>query len=82
MVTEETLNKTEEMYANRKVIIDKCEGCERVDVEKKCNAYIDPSAKWRLGPCPLATHVTVDSQGTSGKVRVGQQKSKKKSRKK
>ena len=40
-------------------VIDKCEGCERI-VEKEgnkyCDSYMNPSAKWRLGICNLATH--------------------------
>jgi len=45
----------------------------------RCAAYLDPNAKWRLGNCPLATHLSVVVQET-GKRRVGQQKQKRKNR--
>jgi len=31
--------------------------CARIAVDKTCCAYIDPTAKWRLGNCGLATHI-------------------------
>ena len=43
-------------------VIESCEGCKRVienDAGKYCNAYPDPTAKWKNGSCNLATHVTV-----------------------
>ena len=33
--------------------------CTRID-GNKCDAYINPSVKWKLGNCPLATHIIVD----------------------
>ncbi len=59
----------------RQAIIDKCKPCIR---HKKdfCEAYQFPELKWRLGDCPLATHVTVMIKEDSGKKRVGQQKQK------
>jgi len=57
-----------------------CEGCGRVDHKDKsrCTAYKFPWMMWRLGICPLATHVEVAVKKTKTKVRVGQQKQKKK----
>lgn len=42
-----------------KSVIEKCDGCEKivaVEADRFCRAYIDPSAKWRLGICNFATH--------------------------
>jgi hypothetical protein len=63
-----------------KPIIEKCQGCDRVveaSDNKFCGAFPDPSSKWRLGNCNLATHVKVETKGGDSKVRVGQQKQKK-----
>jgi hypothetical protein len=53
-----------------------CEGCGRVDVEDKsvCMVYAFPATRWRLGNCPLATHVKAAIKAVRTKVRVGQQK--------
>ena len=43
-----------------------------------CVSYWDPSAKWRLGDCPLADpHLRSVQEVKKEKVRVGQQKQKK-----
>jgi hypothetical protein len=65
-------------YAHE-AIHEKCVGCERVHPEEKvCVAYLYPAEKWRLGNCPMATHVTEQADDSKkGKVRVGQQKQKK-----
>lgn len=59
--------------------------CSRTDVNEKgvyCKVYAFPSAKWRNGDCPMADDElrTVVETDPQGKVRVGQQKQKKKSR--
>jgi hypothetical protein len=62
-------------------IVEKCEGCDRVREYadgRYCNQFPDPAAKWRLGVCNMATHIKVESKVADGKVRVGQQKQKKK----
>ncbi|MDR1085387.1 MAG: PxxKW family cysteine-rich protein [Deltaproteobacteria bacterium] len=62
-------------------IIDKCQGCDRVQEMSGlqcCVAYPVPGVHWRLGNCNLATHIKAESKGDAGKVRVGQQKQKKK----
>jgi hypothetical protein len=61
---------------------DKCVNCDRI-VEvagtKYCQAFPDPQAKWRRGECSMATHIKADAKGgADAKVRVGQQKQKKK----
>jgi hypothetical protein len=50
--------------------------CEKIDGEK-CGAYISPAAKWRLGNCPLATHIIVseDEQKAKNPLKASKQKS-------
>jgi hypothetical protein len=43
----------------------------------RCKAYAFPDSKWKNGPCPLATHIISVEEVERGKVRVGQQKQKK-----
>ncbi|MDR1607064.1 MAG: PxxKW family cysteine-rich protein [Deltaproteobacteria bacterium] len=62
-------------------IVEKCQGCDRIKANGEtrfCAAYTAPSAHWRLGNCNLATHIKVETKGDASKVRVGQQKQKKK----
>jgi hypothetical protein len=63
-----------------RVLDAKCEGCDRTfpyDDKMYCAVFPDPVVKWRLGNCNMATHIKVESKDAS-KVRVGQQKQKKK----
>ena len=68
----------------RKPIIEKCIGCDKVDIEEGatptsqdlCNAYIDPEQNWKNGDCPLASHLIIEEK-PKRKVRVGQQKQQK-----
>ena len=56
---------------NFKPIMERCGGCERivaVESEKFCQAYTDPSAKWRLGICNFATHEKPEIVTTTIKV--------------
>jgi hypothetical protein len=58
-------------------IVEDCQGCGKI-TENRCEAYINPAGWWKRGACPLATHnITRDSKVQNGKVRVGQQKQKK-----
>ena len=62
-------------------IVEQCNGCDRVAVYPEgtfCSVFPDPSIKWRRGTCNMATHIKTDAKGQEGKVRVGQQKQKKK----
>jgi hypothetical protein len=62
-------------------IHEKCEGCDRtqtIDEKKYCSAFPDPASRWRIGNCNMATHIKVESTKDTSKVRVGQQKQKKK----
>jgi hypothetical protein len=64
-----------------RTIPDKCEGCDRIKnygEQKYCIAFPDPTVRWRIGNCSLATHIKVESKSDAAKVRVGQQKQKKK----
>jgi len=64
---------------------EKDKGCNKVieqDGVKVCAAYIRPSVFWRRGGCALASHVIIGTTGPAGKSRIGQQKQKKKTRKK
>jgi hypothetical protein len=62
-------------------IFEKCEGCERIKTyegKKFCAAFPDPAVRWRLGNCNMATHIKTETKSEAAKVRVGQQKQKKK----
>jgi hypothetical protein len=62
-------------------VIDKCEGCDRVKTFgdlRFCQAFPEPSVRWRLGNCSMATHIKKETASAASKVRVGQQKQKKK----
>ncbi|MDR1921152.1 MAG: PxxKW family cysteine-rich protein [Candidatus Adiutrix sp.] len=62
----------------RRPVVEQCDGCDRIEGETKtCGAFAFPSAKWRLGPCSLATHIKIESKAAE-KIRVGQQKQKQK----
>lgn len=56
--------------------------CSRAD-GAYCGTYAFPAIKWRLGDCPMADkelRTVVESASGKSKVRVGQQKQKKKGR--
>lgn len=57
-----TQNTATEKYTSGafQPVIDKCDGCGHIveaNAQKFCQAYIVPSAKWRIGICNFATHV-------------------------
>ena len=73
-----------QMMADREDVIGACEiftdkegtehgPCKHMD-GTKCAAYMLPKMKWRLGNCPLASHLINEGDHTQSKVRVGQQK--------
>jgi hypothetical protein len=79
-----TLNKKDEqirqeMLSSRRQIVDKCEGCKDVD-GNFCSCYIDPSILFNRGGCPRASHLAKAEEKSTEKIRVGQQKQKKKTR--
>jgi hypothetical protein len=62
-------------------VVEQCLGCDRILKEtdgQRCSAFAFPDAKWRLGPCSMATHIKAETAKGSEKVRVGQQKQKRK----
>ena len=51
-------------------IIERCEGCQRIqDLSsgRYCLVFPDPSAKWRLGQCNMATHLSKDNNRKKNK---------------
>ncbi len=48
-------------------IVDQCKGCGKIVNEFFCSSYLFPYAKWRIGNCPLATHIPRDDPGQPGK---------------
>jgi hypothetical protein len=58
-------------------IVENCTGCDNIEGEF-CRIWAVPAAKWRLGVCPSATHAKIEVKEREEKVRVGQQKQKKK----
>jgi hypothetical protein len=52
-------------------ITEQCDGCQRVlDIStgRYCTSYPNPSVKWRTGNCNFATHVKMETQGSTAKV--------------
>jgi hypothetical protein len=81
----------EELKANRKPLISNCtdhpdSACSKTTLMKGeegnfCTVYSDPSTAWRRGDCPMADiHLRTKSEEEKAreKIRVGQQKQKKK----
>jgi len=70
----------DEMMQNRLPVVDECrnnptEPCSFLEKGSDfCTVYINPKSRWRLGPCPLATHVSTQEEKPKTKIRVGQQK--------
>jgi len=64
-------------------IVDECTKygkCDKIEAGY-CKVYVRPSVKWRqLSGCPLAPVSREASTNAAGKVRVGQQKQKKRGR--
>ena len=45
-------------------VVEQCEGCQRIQelpAGRYCSIFPDPSAKWRLGQCNMATHLREDN---------------------
>ncbi len=59
-------------------ITEQCQGCARIEGEY-CQTYPRPSACWRTCKCPMATHIKREDKSAE-KVRVGQQKQKKRAK--
>jgi hypothetical protein len=51
-------------------IVEQCEGCQKAKdfpTGKYCLIFPDPNAKWRIGPCNMATHL----KDATGKKETG-----------
>jgi len=60
-------------------IVEQCIGCSHIE-NNYCQAYILPVNRWNTGKeCTLASHLQAKKLA-AGKVRIGQQKQKKKTR--
>lgn len=72
----------EEIVSQCKKFGDKEESCKRIDQDGiHCSAYIKPEVMWKLGSCALATHVIEMETKAQEKIRIGQQKGRKKKNK-
>lgn len=88
------MSVTEQLQLMKQPIIEKCIGeksCSKIDplvsdITFKegipsplcyCKVYAFPKAKWRNGICNMADHIVIEVKKDT-KVRVGQQKQKKK----
>ena len=88
------MSVTEQLKLMKQPIVAKCIGeksCSRIEPLVKdltfidgvpsplcyCKSYAFPAAKWRNGNCNMADHIVTEVKKDS-KVRVGQQKQKKK----
>jgi len=63
--------KTDQLLALREPIVEKCDGCARTEMMNEnivCKAYINPSLKWRLGDCGLATHIVKEENTKKKKI--------------
>ena len=52
-------------------IIEQCDGCQKMTdfpTGKYCTVFPDPSVKWRIGTCNMATHVKVSNAKKNGKL--------------
>lgn len=72
------MNWQDDLKKMRRTVVKKCHGCDRIEDEEFCCVYVLPEAKWRLGICPMATHVKAEVKQDAIKVRIGQQKQAKK----
>jgi hypothetical protein len=42
----------------KKQIIEKCKGCNKVTEDGFCSVYINPEGRWSLGGCGISTHIS------------------------
>lgn len=80
------IKQKEDLMSIRQEIVQQCikykdseKSCDNI-VDNFCKRYPVPSTFWRMGGCPMATHVKFDQVSDTSKVRIGQQKQKKKKR--
>ncbi len=54
-----------------KPIVEKCEGCDRIvdlTTGKYCSSFPEPTAKWRMSLCNMATHQKIEVKETKQKL--------------
>ena len=52
-------------------IIEQCDGCHKVQefpAGNYCLNFPDPTTKWRVGTCSMATHIKVSNEKGNGKL--------------
>lgn len=52
-------------------IVEKCDGCSRTTQMESgwyCTACPEPSMKWKIGNCNLATHLKTEEKATKQKI--------------
>lgn len=52
-------------------VVEQCDGCQRmveVPTGNFCAMFPEPSAKWRLGTCNMATHVKAENGNKGNKI--------------
>ena len=52
-------------------VVEQCNGCDRGNEFSSgwyCTACPDPSLKWKLGKCNLATHIKADAGSSKAKL--------------
>jgi hypothetical protein len=52
-------------------IIEQCEGCQKAKefpAGKYCLSFPDPTIKWRVGTCSMATHLKADKGKGNGRI--------------
>lgn len=80
------VKQQEKLMSIRQEVVEQCvkyqgtdKSCDNISTDNFCMKYPVPATFWRMGGCPLATHVKFDQdQSSNKKVRAGQQKQKKK----
>ena len=88
--SQRTNRVTQEMRDNKMPLVQQCvndpeKPCSRTHIQcgmegDFCTVYQNPAAMWRRGDCPMAdNHLrkNIEEPSTKNKVRVGQQKQKK-----
>lgn len=49
-------------------VIDKCDGCKKIDKDNTCSVYTSPIGKWSVGGCYIHTGVKRIEAGSDRKI--------------
>jgi RNA polymerase subunit RPABC4/transcription elongation factor Spt4 len=52
----------------KKPILEKCKGCKKVTEDGFCMVYDNPEAKWSVGGCFIATHISKEKSFMAKKM--------------